>query len=250
MPDSKLKLTRDILVIVCVIILAVLIYIFRTGDTANDPKVNLGDDLARMQEPPAAMPGTGAHTLQVFPEDVEGNTAFVEELDLVVTTAELNYRANRALGPMAAGLVGIEDDEEKKLELKLKAFSEMLEENYIYKYAEESEQIGISIDEISDQVMQKWAEGFNSQEEKLASLDRPDVTLEDVRRKRTGDAVAELVRNAVTEDLVNATDAEHQNNYQDWLTGNVINLEIDFEDETLGEIWQEYVDYLTTQATK
>ena len=239
MPDSKLKLIRDILIIVCIIILAILVYVFRMGKDEPERKINLGDDLAGIQDVPAMMPGMGEHSIRIFPEDTEGVVAVA--LDRDITWAELHRKANWILGPMAAGVEGLADNEEVRINLKRQALVEILEGMYVFYTAEK---LGFDIEEIGDEALNEWTKGFDSPEEKLASINHPGITIDDQRRLVTREAVERLVKETVTKDMTDATPAERENYYQDWLTINILALGIDFMDDELEHAWQDFVDSL------
>lgn len=241
--DSKLKLVRDILIIVCIIVLAILVYVFRSGKDEPERTINLGDDLADMQDGPAMMHGIGGHSIQIFPEDTEGVVAVA--LDQDITWAELHRKANWILGPMASGLEGLADDEDVRINLKRQALVEILERMYISYTVEE---LGFNIEEIGDEALNEWAEGYNSPEEKLAEINHPGVTVDDQRRLLTREAIRSMVKETVTKEMTDATPTERENYYRDWLTTNILALEIDFRDSELEASWQEYVEFLSTLA--
>lgn len=243
MSDPKSRMVRDILIIVCVIVLAVLVYIFRSSPK---PVVDLGDDLAGVEQAQARKPmGMGGHSLELFPEDVEGNVA--KALGNDISRAELNRKANRILGPMAFNMEETTDREQMEEDLLLQALNQILSRLIIFNTAEE---LGLDIEEIGEKALEEWSEGYESAEAKLAAISPKGITIDDQKRLITKESVERIVMETITREMTDADDSEIIDYFTSWLTSKVFNLDIEFHDSTLESGWTDFLEQHATMKSE
>jgi len=243
MSNPKSRMIRDILLIVCVIVLAVLVYIFRSSPK---PEIELSDDLVVVEQAQARMPtGMGGHSLELFPEDVEGNVA--KALGNDISTADLNRKANRILGPMAFNMEEIPDREQMEDDLKLQALSQILRDMVIFHTAEE---LGLDVEEIGEKVLEEWSEGYESPEAKLAAISPMGITIDDQERLLTKESVERIVMETITREMTDATDSEKLDFLSSWLTSKIFNLDIEFYDTELETGWTDFLEKHTAMKSE
>ena len=235
MSNPKSRMVRDIFLIVCVIVLAVLVYIFRSSP---EPDIDLGDDLAGVEQPQDRMPtGMGGHSLELFPEDVEGNVAKV--LGNVISRADLNRKANRILGPMAFNMEEIPDRERMEDDLKLQALSQILRDMVIFDTAED---LGLDVEEVGEKALEEWSEGYESPEAKLAAIKPRGITVDDQKRLLTKESVERIVMETMTREMTDASSSEIIEYFTSWLTSKTFGIDIEFYDSALESGWTGFIE--------
>ena len=235
MSNPKSRMIRDILIIVCVIALAVLVYIFRSSPV---PVIDLGDDLNVDEQAPTGMPvGMGGHSIEIFPEDVEGDVA--KALGNEISRADLNRKANRILGPRAFNLEEIPEREQMEENLKLQALSQILRDMVILHTAGE---LGLDVEEIGEKALEGWSIGYESAEAKLAAISPKGITIDDQKRLLTKESVERIIMETITREMTDAADEEKFDYFSSWLTSKIFNVEIEFYDTTLENGWTGFIE--------
>ncbi len=243
MSNPKSRIVRDILLIVCVIVLAILVYIFRSSP---EPGIDLGDDLAGVEQAQSRMPvGMGGHSIELFPENVEGNVA--KALGNDISRADLNRKANRILGPMAFKMEEIPDRERMENDLLLQALNQILRDMVIFDAAEEH---GLDVEEIGEKALEEWSEGYESAEAKLAAISPKGITIDDQKRLLTKESVERIVMETITREMTDAGGSEIIEYFSSWLTSKVFNLDIEFYDTTLESGWTDFLEQHTTMKSE
>jgi hypothetical protein len=229
-----LKIFRDIIIVVFIIALAVMIRVWISSKQQPTREINLGEDII----PTEGMGAAGNAAL--LPEDDENIALTLLEQE--ITRGEINHKANKMWAMASGGMGGIPEVAEMRNELLFQTMAEMLSEMLLYHIADE---LGLDVDTIASEALKVWAEGYESPEEKLKEIEgMKGVTAEDMRKLLKNEAVYRMVEKTITKDMQDVSDEDKSVFFKTWFASELIGLEIEFGDETLGSMWTEYIDTL------
>jgi hypothetical protein len=229
---------REIIIVLAIVGLILLLYTF-----LKKPKPDLSHDI-NLSSPPTRQQTQGrmmGHGVKFFPEDDE--TVVAVAFGHEITLAELHQEANRLFRRY-----GVEPDSEMAQvdafqdRLKAEGLGEILSGLLIYERASE---FGIDAKAVIDAAMDEWSEGYDSPEEKLASIpDNPDITVERMCKMFIKQNLTPLIEKALTEDMEGITHGERVGVFVRWLVEGLEGVEINFRDENLKRSWNDYLNQL------
>lgn len=238
MSKSSGRVLRDILILVVVIALILVWYLYMRNPQPADLGQDIHIDPAEIPPQDMASGAAMAHGENIFPE--EGDDIVAIALNHEISEAELNQEANRIFRKMNIDPgAGMANNEEFLSMLRFQALGELLTALVIMDRATE---LGINSEEIVDKAMAEWSEGFDTPEEKLASIkDSRGVTMERMRAMYFRELVLPLVITAVTENSEGDTPEEKEEVFNNWIIQGLKNLDIEFRDDELKNGWEQYI---------